>query len=231
MLKILSQIEEGIRAYHILEEGDRILAAISGGKDSLTMLHFLKQIQASSKVHFDLSAVHIKTDFHCGSCVHREMLKDVFERLDVPYVIKDIKVLDEQKQTNCFWCSWCRRKCLFETARELGCNKIAFGHHKDDIVETVLLNLFFKGEISTMTPNQEMFKGEIRLIRPLCLVDEALIKQFAQENNFPHQMCRCPYGAVSQRKTMKSIIDDFSNNFPTIDVRNNIFKSLSNIKM
>ncbi|MBF0483395.1 MAG: hypothetical protein HQL25_01700 [Candidatus Omnitrophica bacterium] len=229
-LNIFQLIDAGIDKYHILKNGDHILAAISGGKDSITMLHALNEIKKRGQIQFKLTAINIKTDFHCGACTHQEKLKEIFDKWDVPYVFKNIVVLDEKKQTNCFWCSWCRRKCLFETARELGCNKIALGHHKDDIVETILLNLFFKGEISTMTPNQEMFGGDISIIRPLCMVEESIIISFAKENNFTHKVCKCPFGATSQRKVMKNIVNEFSAKFPELDIRKNIFQSLSNLK-
>lgn len=223
-------IQKGIDRYHMVEKGDRILVAVSGGKDSVTMLHALRAIQKKSRLPFELVAIHIKTDFHCGSCVHRETLIRIFENLGVEYVIKHIKVLDDKKQTNCFWCSWNRRKCLFETAQERKCNKIAFGHHKDDVIETTLLNLFYKGEISTMMPRQEMFGGEIHLIRPLWLVEENLIRKYAKENDFPHQLCRCPFGAHSERKAMKNFVEELSQHSPQWDIRSNIIDGLLRLK-
>ena len=143
--KISQLTRSGIKRYQLVQKGDHILAAVSGGNDSLTMLYFLREIQEQAGIDFRLTAVHIKTDFHCGSCVHQEVLTKFFNQMGVPHIIKHIKVLDANRQTNCFWCSWNRRKCLFDTAKELGCNKIAFGHHKDDMIETTLLNLFYKG--------------------------------------------------------------------------------------
>ncbi|MBF0384859.1 MAG: hypothetical protein HQL27_03215 [Candidatus Omnitrophica bacterium] len=225
--KIKQLIEEGISRYNILEKEDRILAAISGGKDSLTMLYALSILQKKAAFPFEVVAINIKTDFHCGSCMHSQILVDIFESLGLKYYFKEIKVLDEKKTTSCFWCSWNRRKCLFETAEDLGCNKVALGHHKDDIVETILLNLFYKGEVAAMKPSQELFGGKIKLIRPLCLVEEQRIIEFANENNFPKQLCRCPFGAASKRKEMKTIIKEFSEAFPEIDIRQNIFNSVS----
>lgn len=223
-------VQDGIEQYKLVEDGDRILAAVSGGKDSLTMLYFLREIQKRAEIRFELTAVHIKTDFHCSSCVHQEVLTKFFDQMEVPYLFKHIKVLDENRQTNCFWCSWNRRKCIFETSKELGCNKVAFGHHKDDAIETTLLNLFFKGEFSTMMPRQELFGGAVKVIRPLWLVEESVIRTFAQESGFPHQLCRCPFGIHSERKAMKELIKGLSEESPGIDIRSNILNSLKRLK-
>jgi len=221
--------ERGVNEYRLLDPGDRVLAAISGGKDSLTMLHFLNELRRQGGKAFELVAIHIKTDFHCASCMHRDVLTEIFDQLGVEYHIKHIKVLDENKTTDCFRCSWQRRKCLFETARDLNCNKIAFGHHKDDIIETTLLNLFFRAEISAMKPRQELFGGKVAIVRPLCFVEEEAIAQFAQTNNFPAKLCRCPFGVTSQRKAMKKLIREFTLQHPHQDIRANIFNSLTQI--
>jgi len=225
---IRSLIQKAIEDYRLISHGDHVLAAISGGKDSLTMLHFLREIQKSGQVDFKLTAIHIKTDFHCGACVHQSALTDVFDRYDVAHVVRHIQVLDENKKTTCFWCSWCRRKCLFEAAQELGCNTIALGHHKDDIVETTLLNLFYKGEISTMRPRQDLFDGKLAMIRPLGYVAEDMVRTFAKDAGFPQQLCRCPFGAQSERKAMKNLIAQLSATQP--DIRENIFKGLQGVK-
>ena len=223
--RVFSLFREGVDAYRLVENGDHVLVAVSGGKDSLTLLNALVDLQKTRS--FRLTAIHIKTDFQCSSCIHEEVLSGLFQKLDVPYLIKHIKVLDEQRRTSCFWCSWNRRKCLFETAQALGWAKIAFGHHKDDMIETTLLNMFFKGEISTMMPLQEMFDGAVKIIRPLWMVEEKMIRQFAAEHNLPHHLCRCPFGATSKRRLIKEHIAALSKEFPEVDIRGNIVKSIS----
>ncbi len=222
------QINEAIRTYKLIEEGDRILAAVSGGKDSLTMLSFLQEMRDAG-AGYKLFAAHIKTDFHCGGCSHRSVLSGIFEKLGLEYRFKDIQVLDEKRQTNCFWCSWNRRKALFEIAHELGCNKVAFGHHKDDIVETALLNLFYQGEISAMKPKQELFRGIITIIRPLCFTAESDIINYAKEKGFPEQLCKCPFGMTSKRKMVKQLLKDAKKMFPGEDVTANILANLIKI--
>lgn len=228
--KINSKIGKAISDHGLIQNGDRILVAVSGGKDSLTMLSLLNHIKSWAPVKFDLFAVHIKTDFHCGSCVHDKVLTDIFEKMDIGYRFSDVKVLDEEGKTTCFWCSWNKRKALFMTADELGFNKVALGHHKDDIAETMLMNLIYKGEISAMNPCQEMFGGEITIIRPLCYVEENIIKEFSKESGFPEQLCKCPFGENSRRKYIKNFIRETESQTPQINVKTNIFKSISRIK-
>lgn len=224
------QIGRAVKDFKFIENGDRILAAVSGGKDSLTMLSFLCKRQKESLPRFSLFAINVRTDFHCGECVHRQVLTSIFDSLGIEYLFRDIKVLDDKRQTNCFWCSWNRRKALFETAASLKCNKIAFGHHKDDIIQTTLLNLFFHGAISSMNPRQELFKGKITLIRPLCYSDEELIKRVAKGRGFPEQLCKCPFGAFSKRKLVKNIINELARDCASVDIKSNIYESVKNIR-
>ncbi|MDD5439847.1 MAG: tRNA 2-thiocytidine biosynthesis TtcA family protein, partial [Candidatus Omnitrophica bacterium] len=160
---------EAIRDYALIQEGDRIAVAVSGGQDSLTMLKMLSTRTMMSALKYTLMAIHIETDFSCAHCTHRQRLTDFFDRWGVAYEFGKASVVQKAKgrPINCFWCAWNKRKEIFTIAERNGCNKIAFGHHKDDIIETVLLNLFFNGEVSTMNPRQEMFGGKITIIRPL----------------------------------------------------------------
>ena len=228
--KINSRIGKAINEYGLILDDDKILVAVSGGKDSITLLTLLKKIQSWAPVKFDLYAAHISTDFSCGSCVHEEKLTDYFKELDIEYHFRDIKVLDDKGKTTCFWCSWNKRKALFELADEIGCNKVALGHHKDDIVETMMMNLLYNGEISAMNPKQEMFKGKITIIRPLCYVEEKTITKFAQESDLPNKMCQCPFGRNSRRQFMKKLIGDIQSETKSIDIKTNIFNSISRIR-
>lgn len=228
--KINTKIGKALNDYSLIENKDRILVAVSGGKDSLTLLSFLKKIQGWAPVSFEIFAAHIETDFHCGGCVHKPVLSDFFKGIGVEYQVRDVKVLDENGETTCFWCSWNKRKALFKIADELNCNKVAFGHHKDDIAETMLMNLLYNGEISAMNPKQEMFKGKLTLIRPLCYVDEDLIIKFAKESGFPAQLCQCPFGKDSKRKYIKEFIKKTKENTPQVNISTNILKSMSRIR-
>ena len=227
--KINSGIGKAIGEYNLIEDGDRILVAVSGGKDSLTLLTLLKEIQRWAPVRYELVAVHVKADLMCSG-VPADVLAGILEGMGVEYTFRDVKVADEKGETSCFWCSWTRRKALFEIAGDLGCNKVALGHHKDDIVETMLMNLLYNGEISAMNPRQELFEGKITVIRPLCYVEEKIIKQFARENGFPQQVCSCPFGGDSKRRYVKDLIAETERRTPRINIKTNIFNSIARIK-
>jgi tRNA 2-thiocytidine biosynthesis protein TtcA len=225
---ISTRIGRAIADYGLIEDKDRILVAVSGGKDSLALLELLNERKKWAPVEYELIAMHIETDHRCGGCVHTKILKKFFEDRGIEYHFEKIKVLDKHKKTSCFWCSWNRHKALFLAADRMGCTKIALGHHKDDIIETLLLNMFYHGEFAAMNPRQELFGGKIVLIRPLCYVEEDATRKFAKESAFPSQICRCPNADTSKRRLMKNIIGGIEKGCP--QVRTNIFKSISRIK-
>jgi tRNA 2-thiocytidine biosynthesis protein TtcA len=228
--KINSSIGRAIHDYDLIEEGDRILVAVSGGKDSLTLLTLLKKIQTWAPVKFEILAAHITTDFKASNRARKKTLTDFFERTGVEGYFDHVDVLNEEGKTNCFWCSWNKRKALFKLAEKLSCNKVALGHHKDDIAETMLMNLFFKGEISVMNPRQELFEGKITVIRPLALVAEETIRAFAKESRFPSKLCKCPFGRNSKRKEIKDLLAKVQKSSPGTNIKTNIFKSIGRIK-
>lgn len=224
---ISKRVGRAIIDYKMLSEGDKICVAVSGGKDSLTLLRVLRDRQKFVPIKYELLAVYI--DFGYPRSCAKELVK-YFKKLGVKYQIvkSDILRKTPKDRINCFWCSWNRRKLLFETADRLGFNKVALGHHKDDIVETILMNLFFQGEISAMAPYQELFKGKIVLLRPLAYVEEHLIKRFAKEEKIPHSTCECPRSITSQRAKMAKLISSLKRSCP--EVKTNIFKSVKRIK-
>ncbi|MBU1784074.1 MAG: tRNA lysidine(34) synthetase TilS [Candidatus Omnitrophica bacterium] len=228
--RINSRIGRAIHDYGLIEDGDKILVAVSGGKDSLTLVTLLKEIQGWAPVGFQLIAAHILSDFQKDSEKHANSLAEMFKEMSLEHRFRKIKVADEKKKTTCFWCSWNRRKALFELADELGCNKVALGHHKDDIVETMLMNMLYNGEISAMNPRQELFDGKITVIRPLCYVEEKMIVEFAAEKNLPKHTCSCPFAEHSRRKFIKDFIQNAEKNTPKINIKTNVFKSISRIR-
>lgn len=225
---ISNRIGKAIADYNLIEDKDRILVAVSGGKDSLSLLKLLAERQKWAPIKYELIAMHVETDFRCAGCVHTEKLKVFFKENKIKHYFKKIKVRGKERSTSCFWCSWNRRKALFLAADKFKCNKIAFGHHKDDIVETLLLNIFYQGEFAAMNPRQELFDGKITLIRPLCYVEEENMRNFAKESGFPSQVCRCPNSDTSKRRLMKNMIKELEKDCPS--VRTNIFRSVSRVK-
>ncbi len=224
---ISKRVGKAIVDYEMIADGDKIAVAVSGGKDSLTLLRVLKDRQQFVPIKYELLAVHVDMGYPCQ---HPKILAKYFEGLGINYHIEKIDILKgkTRKDITCFWCAWNRRKALFETAVRFGCTKVALGHHHDDIIETTLLNLFFNGEISTMSPKQELFKGKIVIIRPLAYVEESLIRRFAKEAAFLHEKCSCPNAVTSKRTKVEQIISDIEKICP--DVKKNIFRALKRIK-
>jgi tRNA 2-thiocytidine biosynthesis protein TtcA len=216
-----------IMDYKMLSPDDKIAVAVSGGKDSLTLLRLLIDRQKFVPIKYEVVAIHIDMGYPKSIAVK---LEKYFKKLNVAYKIikSDILKKTPKSKINCFWCSWNRRKELFLAADKFGCTKIALGHHMDDIAETFLLNLFFQGEISTMKPKQELFEGKITLIRPLAYVEERLIKCFVKESKLGHDTCICPHSITSNRARMGRIIQDLEKTCP--DIKKNIFRSLKRIK-
>lgn len=225
---ISSKIGRAIKDYNLIEDGDRILVGVSGGGDSLTLLKLLKERQKWSPAKFEVVAAHIGSDLKCGNYVNKNVLKKIFKDINIKYVFKNMRLLEKRKDVNCFWCSWNRRKMLFKTARSMGCNKVALEYHKDDIIETTLLNLFFLGEISTMNPRQELFKGKIVIIRPLCYVEERTIKKFAKEMGFLNSTRKFPNLQNVNREYVKKVIEDLEARCS--GVKTNIFNSIARVK-
>lgn len=224
---ISKRVGKAIIDYNMLSDGDKIAVAVSGGKDSLTLLRVLNDRKRFVPIKYELLAVHIDMGYPCQ---HPKILAEHFKKMGINYHIEKIDILQgkTRKDISCFWCSWNRRKALFEVANRFGCTKVALGHHKDDIIETVLMNLFFHGEISAMSPKQELFNGKIILIRPLAYVDEDLIVRFAKSADFPHHKCVCPNSLTSNRTKISNIIKDLKKVCP--DVKTNIFRSIKRIK-
>mgnify|MGYP005835175105 FL=1 len=229
--EIRSLVGKAIHRYGLIQDGDRILVGVSGGKDSLTLLQLLKERLKRVPIHYDLFAVHIDLGFDSRRA---DILKDHFEKEGLSYHIEFTDIgqranSSENRENPCFLCAWERRKKLFQLANRFKCNKVALGHHKDDIIETLLLNIFYSGEISTMLPLQSLFKGKITLVRPLSLVEEKKIERFAVAKSLPFGPSGCPSSGKTKRKEVKEIIESLSRKNRRI--KGNIFRALSNVKL
>lgn len=191
--------------YHLLEDGDRILIALSGGKDSLELCRLMAERARIFKPRIQVEAAHVVMagiPYETSLPYLERFCSDLRMPLHVLHGSFDAR--SDTRKTRCFLCSWHRRKLLFSFAAERGFNKVALGHHQDDILTTWLMNLTFEGNISAMQPMLQMEHYPLRIIRPLCLVEEAWIREVACRLGFERQKALCPY----EEKTRRSDIND-----------------------
>jgi tRNA 2-thiocytidine biosynthesis protein TtcA len=222
-------IGKALHHYQMINNGDRLLVGLSGGKDSLTLLWFLRDIQQRAPIQFDVRAVYVDPGFEEG---YGKQLKDYCCQMDYPLQVEytDFGVLAHSMQNRenpCFLCARLRRKRLFEVAEEQGRRKLALGHHKDDIIETLFLNIFYSGEISTMVPAQSLFKGRYTVVRPLAYVEESDIRAFARKMKFPEFINNCPSAGHSKRQTVKTLLRQLYRT--NRKIKGNIFRSMSHV--
>jgi len=223
--QVYKKTGKAINDYRMIQEGDRILVGVSGGGDSLSLLKVLLLRKRHIPIDFELIACFIEANFIKGD---KSLLEEYFRSEDIAYVVKKLE-MDNPGKKKCFWCSWNKRKILFKTAKELNCKKVALAHHLDDIVETILMNLFFHGEISSMKPRIELFGGEISIIRPFCYLEKKEIEKFYSQFDFPLIKHSCPYAQGSKRALIKDIVSCLKKEFPQIKV--NIFRALRREKI
>jgi tRNA 2-thiocytidine biosynthesis protein TtcA len=222
-------IGKAIHQYDMISHGDRILVGVSGGKDSLSLMWILTERLSRVPISYELFGVYIDPGFEGGfGDTLNTWAEDIGVRLRVEYTNNGILAHSSNNLENpCFLCSRLRRKKIFEIAEELSCNKIALGHHKDDIIETFFLNICYTGVMGTMCPVQPLFNGRFTIIRPLAFVDEESIKRFSRERKFPNFSNPCPYAKVSKRKEIKTFLNHLYKGNQKI--KKNIFRSLSNV--
>ena len=235
---IWSKFVKAIIDYELISENDKIMVCISGGKDSFLLAKCMEEIQKHGKVKFDLCYVCMNPGYNEKN---KELIINNAKTMNINLEMFESDIFDIVKDVDkspCYLCARMRRGCLYNKARELGCNKIALGHHFDDVIETTLLSMFYGAELKTMMPklHSENFEG-IELIRPLYLVKEDDIRSWAKTNGLVFLNCACRFTeenyekdeTESKRLEMKRLIKELKKNNPNIDY--NIFKSLDNINM
>jgi len=223
-------VGQALHRYQMISDGDRILVGVSGGADSLTLMWLLAERRRRIPIDYELFAIHIDPGFGNGI---GESLKPYCEQNGLFLRVENsncgiVGHSSKNKENPCFLCSRLRRKRLFEIAADLGCNKLALGHNKDDIIETLFLNMCYAGEIATMLPVQTFFQGRFTLIRPLAFADAELIRRFARDQNFPDFKNPCPTAKTSKRREIKSLLNQFYRSSKKI--KGNIFRAMSHVR-
>jgi tRNA 2-thiocytidine biosynthesis protein TtcA len=223
-------VGQAIARYNMIHHGDRILVGLSGGMDSQTLLWSLDERRARAPVGYELYPVFIDPGFP-GSFAPE--LSDHCRRLGYALQVEatDFALRGhsaENRENPCFLCARLRRKRLFEIAAARGCNRLALGHNKDDLIETLFLNMCYAGEISTMRPVQPLFGGTLAIIRPLALADEELIRRFARQRGFPAFVNPCPSATTSRRREIKILLQTLYRS--NRKIKGNIFRSLHCVK-
>jgi tRNA 2-thiocytidine biosynthesis protein TtcA len=219
LLKLLNKCH---REHNLLEDGDRIALALSGGKDSCTLLDVLLKRRGLEK--YTLVPIHVTpaSDMECEAYADTDALAAWLEQLGVEYhFVPAQEVQGKPRRTNqspCFYCAWRRRKALFDKAQALSCNKLALAHNGDDVAQTTLLNLFYQGQIETMYPRVSFFGGDLIVIRPLAYLRESEIAHYAENAGFPLPPAPCPIGQESNRALMAQVLNAVEKTNPKVRI-------------
>jgi tRNA 2-thiocytidine biosynthesis protein TtcA len=214
-------MNRAIREFSMLRAGDRVAVAVSGGKDSLSLLRLLQIRQKTAAERFELAAVHVLGDA-TGVIEPHHPLLDWLAASGVTYrIVSPELAADEALPLTCQRCTWHRRKALFLAAEELGCNVVAFAHHADDAAQTTLLNLLYSGTARTLRPTARYFDGRFRLVRPLFYIPETELARFARAAGVPSPPPACPRAAGSRRLRVASLLKQLDRDY-LLQVRNNL---------
>ena len=232
--KILRRMGRAIADFRMIQEGDRVLVALSGGKDSWTLLHALHRLRRRAPVAFHVHAVTVQPGF---PGFRTEKLERYCQEVGYPHFTEPSRIYEivEEKRTPgtsyCAFCSRLRRGILYGIAQREGFTKIALGHHADDLIETLLLAQFFTGEIKSMPPVLLADDGVNTVIRPLCTVFEDDVRAFATAMEFPVVCCGCPVCGIEeqQRKRVKALLRELEANHPGIKA--NMLSSLGRVRL
>ena len=231
--RLMHLLGKAVNDWQMIENNDRILVGVSGGKDSLTLFHLLASLKKKAPVTFDIIPAYIDPGFDNSfvkklDCYINERYKEahlglLVEQTDYGHLAHS----DENRANPCFLCSRLRRKRLFELAREHDCKKLALGHNKDDLIETLFINIFYAGKIGTMKPNQSFFGGSFDIIRPLSYVEKHEINQFAKVCDLPEFVNTCPSAGHTKRQEVADMLERMYRH--NKHIKGNIFRAMGNI--
>ncbi len=225
--KIRTKVSKAITDYQLIQAGDTLVIGVSGGKDSMALLDILSNRKLSSPVHYDIVAVHIQlTDvpYHTDA----GYLESFCKRRNIQFVLlKDETPIIKDGKQPCFYCAWNRRRLLFEFAAQNNYQKVALGHHKDDLVETLFMNMIQHGELSAFPVKLSMFDGQFDIIRPLIYTTNNELQRYIDLIGYKPLPYDCSYAKTNRRESIKKIIKSFYQIHP--NATDNIFKSIQNI--
>lgn len=229
--QVLSYVRKAVDDYHMIDEGDKIAVGISGGKDSLTLLYALNSLKRFYPKKFELCAVTVDLGF---DNLNLEKIESLCEELNVKYIIvkTDIAqiIFQERKETNpCSLCAKMRKGALNEAIKAEGCNKIAYAHHKDDVVETMLMSLIFEGRFHTFSPVTYLDRMDLTVIRPLMYMNEADVIGFVHKYNIPVVKSPCPADGHTKREYVKTLLRQL--NLENPGVKERMFTAIQNGNM
>ena len=227
--KVEEKVKKAIFEYGLIVDGDRILIGLSGGKDSLALVDLLGRRSKIFRPRFEVIVTHIvMSNIPYRSDI--DYLKSRADEHGLSFFVHETSfdASTDTRKSPCFLCSWTRRKALFDIAKRHGCNKIALGHHQDDILETLLMNMIHQGAIGTMPPRLKMDKFDMEIIRPMCLVEEKDLTRIAVWRGYRKQIKNCPYESGSSRSDMKEVLSRLEAINP--EARYSLWSSMSNIQ-
>ena len=219
--RLESTLRKALFDFKMLEGVTKLAIALSGGKDSLALLFLLKAIAGRGFPDFDLFAIHVSGEFSCGAGVDADYLRAICKEIEVPLQI--CTSTQKLETLECYSCSRERRTLIFDAAKSVGAETIAFGHHRDDNAQTVLMNLLHKAEFAGNLPKIHMHEYKVTIIRPLIYITEQDLRTFAKQQGFARIVCRCPVGQNSLRKKTDLLLDEIETIFP--NARANIAKA------
>lgn len=210
--KLESATRKAMYDYKMVDGVEHVAVALSGGKDSLTLLFLLNAITGRGFPGFKITAIHISGEFTCGAGVNLPYLEAICKTLNVPLITREST--QKLETLECYSCSRERRTLLFEAAKQVGATTIAFGHHQDDNAQTLLMNLLHKGEFSGNLPKIRMHDYGVTIIRPLIYISEQSIISFAKNNGFIRITCQCPVGQHSMRRQTELLLREIEHLYP-----------------
>lgn len=226
--QLLSFTRKAVDEYQMIQEGDHIAVGISGGKDSLTLLYALHGLKRFYPNKFELSAITVDLGYEEFDL---SLVHELCQELGVPYkVVKtDIAhiLFEERKESNpCSLCAKMRKGALNDAVKEMGCNKVAYAHHKDDIIETMLLSLIFEGRFHSFSPKTYLDRMDLTIIRPIMFVDEADVIGFKNKYNLPVVKSKCPVDGYTKRQYAKELVKQLNTEHP--GAKNRMFTAILN---